>query len=142
MNTPIVKQAQLMLNKIGMNVTLEETYHELLRQNFINIDGSPTQWAIDNGLVSEGYIYNFPHGLKEPKMTEKEKEDHDLDEVFSLMPKSAFMKNEQDDDYLINAHELIKAIKKALSKGNISSDNRKKFEDVLHELENQISNMN
>lgn len=142
MNTPIVKQAQLMLNKAGMNVTLEETYHELLRQNFINIDGSPTQWAIDNGLVSEGYIYNFPHGLKEPKMTEKEKEDHDLDEVFSLMPKSAFMKNEQDDDYLIDAHELIKAIKKALSEGNISSDNRKKIEDVLHEPENQISNMN
>lgn len=138
MNTELVKQAQIMLNKMGMNVTLEETYQELLKQNLINIDGSPTQWAIDNGLIGKAYTYNFPHGLKEPEMTEQQKEDHDMDEVFSRMPKSAFMENKKDDDYFINAHELAKAIKEALAEGNLSSNGRKKWEGVLNDIEKQI----
>lgn len=140
MNTELVKQAHIMLNKLGMNTTLEETYNELLRQHFINIDGSPTKWALDNGFISKAYRYDFPNGLQEPKMTEQQKEDHDMHEVFSRMPKSAFMKDKKIDDYLIDAHELVKAIKEALADDNLTPNGRKKWEKVLHDLEIGLKN--
>lgn len=139
MNTPLVKQAQTMLNEMGMNVTLEETYHELLKQNLINIDGSPTKWALDNGLIGEVYSYDFPNGLKKTEMTEEEAEDHDTHEVFSRMPKKAFIEDRKNNDYLIDAHELAKAIKEALEDGNLTPNGSKKWRGVLNDLEEQIS---
>lgn len=142
MNTELVKQAQIMLNKLGMNVTREEAYQELLKQNFINIDGSPTQWALDNGLIGQVYRYEFPNGLKKTKMTEEEAEDHDMHEVFSRMPKKAFINDRKNDDYLIDAPELIKAIKGALIDGNLTSNGRKKWQKVLKDLERNLKNGN
>lgn len=138
MNTELVKQAKAMLNKVGANVTLEEAYHELLKQNFINVDGTPTKWALDNGLIKKAYRYDFPNGLQKPKT--KQQEDNDMHEVFSRLPKSSVIQDKEDDDYLIKSHDLIKAIKEALANNNLSPTGRKKWHNVLTDLESSVKN--
>ena len=55
------------------------------------------------------------------------------------MSKSDFQLNEEGDDYYIDAHSLVKAIKSALHDNAISKEGRSKYTEVLNELEQQLN---
>ena len=61
--TPLVKSMQKDLKNKGFNLSLEQTYQKLLKANFINTEGEPTEWAIKNGYV--GVEYNYPQGMQD-----------------------------------------------------------------------------
>ena len=61
--TPLVKSMQKDLKNKGFNLSLEQTYQKLLKANFINTEGEPTEWAIKNGYV--GVEYTYPQGMQD-----------------------------------------------------------------------------
>ena len=61
--TPLVKSMQKDLKNKGFNLSLEQTYQYLLKANFINTEGEPTEWAIKNGYVDVEYTY--PQGMQD-----------------------------------------------------------------------------
>lgn len=61
--TPLVKSMQQDLKNKGFDLNLEQTYQKLLKANFINADGQPTEWAIKNGYV--GVEYAYPQGMQD-----------------------------------------------------------------------------
>lgn len=50
-----------------------------------------------------------------------------------------FKLNEKGDDYYINAHSLVNAIKSALNENAISKQGRPKYKRVLKDLESQLN---
>lgn len=61
--TPLVKSMQQDLKNKGFDLSLEQTYQKLLKANFIDADGQPTEWAIKNGYV--GVEYAYPQGMQD-----------------------------------------------------------------------------
>ena len=49
--TPLVKDMQKDLKKKGFKISLEQTYQKLVKANFIDVDGNPTKWTIENGAL-------------------------------------------------------------------------------------------
>lgn len=78
--TPLVKSMQKDLKNKGFNLSLEQTYQYLLKANFINTEGEPTEWAIKNGYV--GVEYTYPQGMQDNFLnTTLEKIDDSLEAI-------------------------------------------------------------
>lgn len=126
MNTTLVRQAQKFLKKQGIQLSREQIYQRLVKGNFIDKDGNPTQWAFEQGLVKQ--VITYPQGIQS-------QEDRDLDEVFSRMPPSAFNYSENPELSSIQTEPLVKAIKEALKDGNLSEQGRINWIKTLRDIE-------
>ena len=124
--TPLVKDMQKDLKKQGYHFSLEQTYQHLLKANFIDADGQPTKWAIENGYV--GVEYTYPQGM--PTQDES-----DILTVLGYLPQSAIHYNDRPNLSGIDKEPLKKAIKQALHDDVLSSDERRKWKKVLLDLE-------
>lgn len=114
------------LKKQGYHLSLEQTYQYLLKANFIDADGQPTKWAIENGYV--GIEYSYPQGM----LTQDE---NDMLTVLGYLPQSAIHYNDRPNLSGVDKEPLKKAIKQALHDDVLSSDGRKKWKNVLLDLE-------
>lgn len=126
MNSELVTDMQKDLKKQGYHLSLEQTYQYLLKANFIDADGQPTKWAIENGYV--GIEYSYPQGM--PTQDES-----DILTVLGYLPQSAIHYNDRPNLSRIDKEPLKKAIKQALHDDVLSSDGRKKWKNVLLDLE-------
>lgn len=124
--TPLVKSAQQDLKKQGYHLSLEQTYQYLLKANFVDADGQPTKWAIENGYV--GVEYTYPQGM----LTQDES---DMLTVLGYLPQNAIHYNDRPNLSGIDKEPLKKAIKQALHDDAISINGRKKWKNVLLDLE-------
>ena len=124
--TPLVKDMQKDLKKQGYHFSLEQTYQHLLKADFIDADGQPTEWAIKNGYV--GIEYSYPQGM--PTQDES-----DILTVLGYLPQSAIHYNDRHNLSGIDKEPLKKAIKQALHDDVLSSDGRRKWKKVLLDLE-------
>ena len=124
--TPLVKDMQKNLKKQGYHLSLEQTYQYLLKANFIDADGQPTEWAIENGYV--GVEYYYPQGM----LTQDES---DMLTVLRYLPQNAIHYNDRPNLSGIDKEPLKKAIKQALHDDAISINGRKKWKNVLLDLE-------
>lgn len=124
--TPLVKDMQKNLKKQGYHLSLEQTYQYLLKNNFIDADGQPTKWAIENGYV--GVEYTYPQGM--PTQDES-----DILTVLGYLPQSAIHYNDRPNLSRIDKEPLKKAIKQALHDKALSADGRRKWKKVLLDLE-------
>ena len=48
----LVVDAQKAMEKWGLPFTYHEMLNELIKDNFIDKNGNPTKWALENGLVT------------------------------------------------------------------------------------------
>ena len=124
--TPLVKDMQKDLKKQGYHFSLEQTYQHLLKANFIDADGQPTKWAIENGYV--GVEYTYPQGM--PTQDES-----DILTVLGYLPQSAIHYNDRPNLSGIDKEPLKKAIKQALHDKVLSADGRKKWKNILKDIE-------
>lgn len=124
--TPLVKDMQKDLKKQGYRFSLEQTYQHLLKANFIDADGQPTKWAIENGYV--GVEYTYPQGM--PTQDES-----DILTVLGYLPQSAIHYNDRPNLSGIDKEPLKKAIKQALHDKVLSADGRKKWKNILKDIE-------
>lgn len=124
--TPLVKSMQKDLKNKGFNLSLEQTYQYLLKANFVDADGQPTKWAIENGYV--GIEYSYPQGM----LTQDE---NDMLTVLGYLPQNAIHYNDRPNLSRIDKEPLKKAIKQALHDDVLSSDGRRKWKKVLLDLE-------
>ena len=127
--TPLVKDMQKDLKKQGYRFSLEQTYQHLLKANFIDADGQPTKWAIENGYV--GVEYTYPQGM--PTQDES-----DILTVLGYLPQSAIHYNDRPNLSGIDKEPLKKAIKQALHDDVLSSDGRRKWKKVLLDLRKKL----
>lgn len=126
MNNELVIDMQRDLRAHGINLSREQTYQYLLKANFIDADGQPTKWAIENGYV--GIEYSYPQGM----LTQDE---NDMLTVLGYLPQSAIHYNDRPNLSRIDKEPLKKAIKQALHDDAISINGRKKWKNVLLDLE-------
>ena len=126
--TPLVKDMQKDLKKQGYHFSLEQTYQHLLKANFIDADGQPTKWAIENGYV--GVEYTYPQGM--PTQNES-----DILTVLGYLPQSAIHYNDLPNLSGIDKEPLKKAIKQALHDKVLSADGRKKWKNILKDIESK-----
>ena len=124
--TPLVKDMHKDLKKQGYHLSLEQTYQHLLKANFIDADGQPTKWAIENGYV--GVEYTYPQGM--PTQDESE-----ILTVLGYLPQSAIHYNDRPNLSGIDKEPLKKAIKQALHDKVLSADGRKKWKNILKDIE-------
>lgn len=127
--TPLVKDMHKDLKKQGYHFSLEQTYQHLLKANFIDADGQPTKWAIENGYV--GVEYTYPQGM--PTQDES-----DILTVLGYLPQSAIHYNDRPNLSGIDKEPLKKAIKQALHDDVLSSDGRRKWKKVLLDLKKKL----
>lgn len=125
--TPLVKDMQKDLKKQGYRFSLEQTYQHLLKANFIDADGQPTKWAIENGYV--GVEYTYPQGMQ------ADQDQADIMEVLNRLPQSAIHFNGNPDLSKIETAPLTKAIKDALKDDALSAKGRKAWKYVLADIE-------
>ena len=126
--TPLVKDMHKDLKKQGYHLSLEQTYQHLLKANFIDADGQPTKWAIENGYV--GVEYTYPQGM--PTQDESE-----ILTVLGYLPQSAIHYNDRPNLSGIDKEPLKKAIKQALHDKVLSADGRKKWKNILKDIESK-----
>ena len=126
--TPLVKDMQKDLKKQGYRFSLEQTYQHLLKANFIDADGQPTKWAIENDYV--GVEYTYPQGM--PTQDES-----DILTVLGYLPQSAIHYNDRPNLSGIDKEPLKKAIKQALHDKVLSADGRKKWKNILKDIESK-----
>lgn len=126
--TPLVKDMQKDLKKQGYHFSLEQTYQHLLKADFIDADGQPTEWAIKNGYV--GIEYSYPQGM--PTQDES-----DILTVLGYLPQSAIHYNDRPNLSGIDKEPLKKAIKQALHDDVLSSDGRRKWKNILKDIESK-----
>lgn len=126
--TPLVKDMQKDLKKQGYHFSLEQTYQHLLKADFIDADGQPTKWAIENGYV--GVEYTYPLGM--PTQDES-----DILTVLGYLPQSAIHYNDRPNLSGIDKEPLKKAIKQALHDKVLSADGRKKWKNILKDIESK-----
>ena len=132
----LVVDAQKMMQEKGFHFTYAEMYNELVKNNFIDKNGNPTKWALENGLVSQAFTY--PNGISKNDI-QANLDDMDFQEVLKRMPKDSFQTNPDDkEDVLIDAHNLVRGIKQALQENAISMANREKYKRVLKQMEAQL----
>ena len=127
--TPLVKDMQKDLKKQGYHFSLEQTYQKLLKANFINSNGQPTKWAIEKGYI--GVEYYYPQGMQ----TGQDKAD--IMEVLNRLPQSAIHYNDRPNLSGIDKEPLKKAIKQALHDKVLSADGRKKWKNILKDIESK-----
>lgn len=125
--TPLVKSMHKDLKKKGFNLSLEKTYQKLLKANFIDADGQPTKWAIENGYV--GVEYTYSQGMQ------ANQDQADIMEVLNRLPQSAIHFNDSPDLSKIENAPLKKAIKDALKDDALSAKGRKAWKYVLADIE-------
>lgn len=130
--TPLVKSMHKDLKKKGFNLSLEQTYQRLLKANFIDADGQPTGWAIENDYV--GVEYSYPQGMQ---ASQEHQDQADVLEVLNRLPQSAVHYNDVPDLSKIETKPLKKAIKSALNDDALSADGRKKWKNVLKDIESR-----
>ena len=126
--TPLVKDMQKDLKKQGYHFSLEQTYQHLLKANFIDAYCQPTKWAIENGYV--GVEYTYPQGM--PTQDES-----DILTVLGYLPQSAIHYNDRPNLSGIDKEPLKKAIKQALHDKVLSADGRKKWKNILKDIESK-----
>ena len=126
--TPLVKDMQKDLKKQGYHFSLEQTYQHLLKADFIDADGQRTEWAIINGYV--GIEYSYPQGM--PTQDES-----DILTVLGYLPQSAIHYNDRPNLSGIDKEPLKKAIKQALHDDVLSSDGRRKWKNILKDIESK-----
>ena len=133
--TPLVKSMHKDLKKQGYHFSLEQTYQHLLKANFIDADGQPTEWAIKNGYV--GIEYSYPQGMQT-------QDESDILAVLGYLPQNAIHYSNYPDLSKIDKKPLIKAIKSALHNNVLSVHGCKKWKKVLLDLEenNESQNIN
>lgn len=138
--TPLVKDMQKNLKKQGYHLSLEQTYQYLLKANFIDADGQPTEWAIENGYV--GVEYTYPQGMPttngqsaDDQRIEFTQDENDILTVLGYLPQNAIHYNDRPNLSGIDKEPLKKAIKQALHDDVLSSDGRRKWKKVLLDLE-------
>ncbi len=131
----LVVDAQKMMQEKGFHFTYAEMYNELVKNNFIDKNGNPTKWALENGLVSQAFTY--PNGISQNDI-QANLDEIDFQEVLKRMPKDSFIPTNDKKDVMINAHNLINGIKQALKENAISSLNREKYKRVLKQMEEQL----
>lgn len=131
----LVVDAQKMMQEKGFHFTYAEMYNELVKNNFIDKNGTPTKWALENGLVSQAFTY--PNGISQNDI-QANLDEIDFQEVLKRMPKDSFIPTNDKKDVMINAHNLINGIKQALKENAISSLNREKYKRVLKQMEAQL----
>lgn len=127
--TPLVKDMQKDLKKQGYHFSLEQTYQHLLKANFIDADGQPTTWAIENGYI--GVEYTYPQGMQ------ADQGQADIMEVLNRLPQSAIHYNDRPNLSRIDKEPLKKAIKQALHDKVLSADGRKKWKNILKDIESK-----
>ena len=127
--TPLVKDMQKDLKKQGYHFSLEQTYQHLLKADFIDADGQPTKWAIENGYV--GVEYTYPQGMQ------ADQGQADIMEVLNHLPQSAIHYNDRPNLSGIDKEPLKKAIKQALHDKVLSADGRKKWKNILKDIESK-----
>ena len=103
--TPLVKDMHKDLKKQGYHFSLEQTYQHLLKANFIDADGQPTEWAIKNGYV--GIEYSYAQGM--PTQDES-----DILTVLGYLPQSAIHYNDRPNLSGIDKEPLKKADRKSV----------------------------
>ena len=128
--TPLVKDMHKDLKKQGYHLSLEQTYQHLLKANFIDADGQPTKWAIENGYV--GVEYTYPQGMQ------ADQDQADIMEVLNRLPQSAIHYNDRPNLSGIDKEPLKKAIKQALHDDVLSSDGRRKWKKILLDLRKKL----
>lgn len=134
--TPLVKDMQKDLKKKGFKISLEQTYQKLVKANFIDVDGNPTKWTIENGYV--GVEYSYPQGMQ---ASQEQQDQADVLEVLNRLPQSAVHYNDRPNLSGIDKEPLKKAIKQALHDDVLSSDGRRKWKKVLLDLEKKLWNL-
>lgn len=124
----------------GLNLSREQTYQYLLKANFINTEGEPTEWAIKNGYV--GVEYTYPQGMPitngqsvDDQRIEFTQDENDILTVLGYLPQNAIHYNDRHNLSGIDKEPLKKAIKQALHDDVLSSDGRRKWKKVLLDLE-------
>lgn len=127
--TPLVKDMQKDLKKQGYHFSLEQTYQHLLKANFIDADGQPTKWAIENDYV--GVEYTYPQGMQ------ADQGQADIMEVLNRLPQSAIHYNDRPNLSGIDKEPLKKAIKQALHDKVLSADGHKKWKNILKDIESK-----
>ena len=127
--TPLVKDMQKDLKKQGYHFSLEQTYQHLLKADFIDADGQPTKWAIENGYV--GVEYTYPQGMQ------ADQGQADIMEVLNRLPQSTIHYNDRPNLSGIDKEPLKKAIKQALHDKVLSADGRKKWKNILKDIESK-----
>lgn len=140
--TPLVKDMQKDLKKQGYHFSLEQTYQHLLKANFIDADGQPTKWAIENGYV--GVEYTYPQGMPttngqpmDDQRIEFTQDENDILTVLGYLPQSAIHYNDRPNLSGIDKEPLKKAIKQALHDKVLSADGRKKWKNILKDIESK-----
>ena len=131
----LVVDAQKMMQEKGFHFTYAEMYNELVKNNFIDKNGNPTKWALENGLVSQAFTY--PNGISQNDI-QANLDDMDFQEVLKRMPKDSFIPTNDKKDVMIDAHNLVNGIKQALKENAISTVNREKYKRVLKQMEAQL----
>lgn len=136
---PLVEQMYEFMYKIDKSLTKQDVYKKAIKENFIDEQGNPTKWALDNGLVSEANaIEEARNKLNQINPQEiKDQVDADIDNVFRRMPESAFKWVESEKKYAMDQKELKKAILSALKDGSLSRVGRKHWLEVLANINSQ-----
>lgn len=133
---PLVEQMYKFMHEIDKSLTKQDVYKKAIKENFIDEQGNPTKWALDNGLVTEASTIeearNKLNQIK-PQVIE-DQADADLENVFSRMPDSAFKWVESEKQYAMDQQELKKAILSALKDGSLSPVGRKHWLEVLADI--------
>lgn len=108
--------------KKDKSLTKQDVYKKAIEINFIDQQGNPTKWALEQGYI------------KEMPTVEEPTSDKDLDNVFSRMPNSAFKWVESEGQYAMDQQELEKAILSALKDGSLSPVGRKHWLGFLADI--------
>lgn len=124
--TPLVKNMHKYLKKQGYHLSLEQTYHHLLKANFIDTNGQPTEWSIQHGYI--GIEYSYPQGMPT-------QDENDTLMVLGYLSQSAIHYNDRPDLSKIDKKPLIKAIKSALHDNVLSIGGHRKWKNILLDLE-------
>lgn len=119
---PLVEQMYKFMHEKDKSLTKQDVYKKAIEINFIDQQGNPTKWALEQGYI------------KEMPTVEEPTSDKDLDNVFSRMPNSAFKWVESEGQYAMDQQELEKAILSALKDGSLSPVGRKHWLGVLADI--------
>ncbi len=143
--TSLVKDMQKDLKKKGFKISLEQIYQKLVKANFIDVDGNPTKWAIENGYV--GVEYSYPQGMQASQEQQDQADvlevlnrlpqSADVLEVLNRLPQSTVHYDDVPDSSKIETQRIKKAIKSALNDDALSADGRKKWKNILKDIESR-----
>lgn len=120
---PLVEQMYKFMHEIDKSLTKQDVYQLAVKENFLNEQGNPTKWALEQGFIAKA---STPQEIASQG-------DPDLMEVFGRMPDDAFV-YDKENGWLYKASNLIKAIKDALKDTNLTPNGRKRWTKALNLL--------